>query len=147
MRKVFLAIAIIIFIAFIGGALYWYFVLSKEPTSTGTPSPTPTPAKNGATTLGELVLCKDFQKVENEISCEEAMRIATAKYIGRVKSIAPVRASLQKDPLTSKGVDMWRIDILLDNPLKKDQEIFKGARIFIDRKTGSEIRSRYLKEL
>ena len=105
-------------VALAGGALYWYFVLSKQPTSE-TPGTTakPTPAVGFGSLRPYAYLCVNFQKVDYKISCEKAVERALAEAPGKVKkvSIGPVRISA---PSTSgaikrQTIDMWLIDIVL----------------------------------
>lgn len=140
MSKIFLAIAIITVIALIGGTLYWYFVLSKEPTPIDT-STTPTPAKNGAATLGELVLCKDFQKTEGEIACEDALNIAKARYAGKITRIVRANNLRPKtsEPTPNKGIDSWLIYMLLDKPIQQEGRTGDNVAIVIARKTGEVV--------
>lgn len=142
MRRIFLVIAVILVVALIAGIAYWYFVLSKKPPSEIAPGTKPTPVAS----FSVINLCRDFQKTEGEISCEQAIGIATAKYPGKAQSVSPARTLPQKDSPNSTVKNMWRVDLLLDTPLKKDQDIFESARIFIDRISGEEIRSTYLKK-
>lgn len=142
MKKILLALPILLVAALIGGTLYWYFVLSQKPTSTGTPSPTPASVKKSSVTLGELVLCKDFQKTVNEISCEDALGIAKQKYSGIVQKISKSIFRTEKDA-QSPETDIWRIEIRLNLPIVKNNKVFDGVRLLLRRETGEEILTMY----
>jgi len=113
-------------VALAGGALYWYFVLSKQPSSEipGTTAK-PTPAVGFGSLRPYATLCKEFQKVDYKISCEKAVELALAQAQGKVQkvSIGPVRISA---PSTSgaikrQTIDMWLIDIVLAKPYFDDK--------------------------
>jgi len=120
MKKIF-AVVIIIAVALISGIVYWYFVLSKQPTSEITPGTTkPTPAVGFGSLRPYATLCKEFQKVDYKISCEKAVELALVQAPGKVQkvSIGPVRTTVpsQSGPPERRTVDMWLIDIVLAKP-------------------------------
>jgi len=134
-------------VALVVSTIFWYFAIYQKPPSE-TPGTTakPTPAVGFGSLRPYATLCKEFQKVEGEISCEEAIRIAEAKYGGKVQSILQGSNLHKKGDITSEGKEVWRLDILLDKPIQKEQEIFDSARLYLDRKTGEEFASRYTKK-
>ena len=112
---------IILFIALISSVLYWYFVLSKQPTSE-TPGTTakPTPGVGFGSLRPYAYLCVNFQKVDYKISCEKAVELALAEAPGKVQkvSIGSVRifTPSQSGPRERHIVEMWLIDIVLAKP-------------------------------
>ena len=125
-KKILLVLAIILLVALISGILYWYFVLSKQPTSE-TPGATakPTPDVGFGSLRPYAYLCVNFQKVDYKISCEKAVELALAQAQGKVKnvSVGSVRTSV---PSSSGGIErqtvnMWLIDIVLAKPYFDDK--------------------------
>ena len=126
-RKIFLALAIILAVALISGGIYWYFVLSKNPPSEIAPGTTtkPTPDVGFGSLMPYAAFCKEFQKVDYKISCEKAVELAVAQAAGKVQkvSIEPVRTSIPSSSGTVeiRTVDMWLIDIVLAKPYFDDK--------------------------
>lgn len=106
------------------------------------PTPLPAPVKNNTTTLGGLVLCKDFPKIEGEITCDDAIRIATTKYPGIVREVFPEN-NFRFSSSDETGRDLWRLEIKLNIPIEIDQATLNGVRLFLDRKSGKELGKRY----
>jgi len=125
-----LALFVLLIAAFIGGGLFWYSAIFKEQKPELTTSDT-----------ASSKMCSGFAQAPGEISCDEAIRIAQAKYNGKVQS-------LSRGTMGGKegSKDMWRIDLLLDEAVTKGQEVFNGARIYLDRKTGEELAGGYTKK-
>ena len=116
MRRIFLVIAVIFFVTLISGGIYWYFVLSKQPTSIGAPSPTPTPVKSTSP-------CKDFETlayIKYSISCKKALELALKQAQGNIigVSIEPAQVPfLDTSPPEIRTIDIWAIDISLAKPV------------------------------
>ncbi|MBI4010059.1 MAG: hypothetical protein HY361_02605 [Candidatus Aenigmarchaeota archaeon] len=91
-------------------------------------------------------MCSKFTKVEGEVSCEEAIDIVTSKYAGKVQEIFQ-GSNYRPANTTQEGKDIWRIEIKLDNPVEQKGDILNGVGVFLDRKTGEELRSRYEKAI
>lgn len=126
MRKIFLVSAIILLVALAGGTLYWYFVLSKQPTSETPGIKTkPTPAVGFGSLRPYAAFCKEFQKVDYKIPCEKAVELALAQAPGKVKntSVGPVRTSVPSSSgaIERRTLDMWLIDIVLAKPYFDDK--------------------------
>lgn len=141
MRRIFLALAILLVIALIGGALYWYFVLSKQPPSDIAPGTTtkPTPGVGFGSLRPYATLCKEFQRVEGEITCEDALSIAKKKYSGTVQKISSGTFHKTEDG-QSPGIGIWRIELKLTKPIIRNNNSFDKTRLFLRRDTGEEFR-------
>jgi len=127
---------VLLIAAFIGGGLFWYSAIFKEQKPELTASDT-TASK----------MCSGFAQAPGEISCQEAIRIAQAKYGGTTQAILQGSGFPKKDNGSSSAMrSFWRIEILLENPITKDQETFNGARSYIDRETGEELAGGYTKK-
>lgn len=122
MKRIFLVLAIIFIVALTGGTIYWYFVLSKQPTSEITPGTTakPSPGAGFGSLRPYAYLCANFQKVDYKINCEKAVELALAQAPGKVRkvSIGSVRifTPSQSGPRERHIVEMWLIDIELTSP-------------------------------
>lgn len=68
-------------------------------------APEKAPGKKGGATLVEPVLCKDFQKIEGEISCDEAIARALDQYPGTAWDVFIGPA------------EMWVVDIQLQGTI------------------------------
>lgn len=124
MRRIILAIAIILVVALIGGTLYWYFILSQKPTSDIAPGTKPTPGVGFGSLRPYAYLCVNFQKVDYKIPCEKAVELALAQAPGKVKnvSVGHVRTSIPSSSgIERRTVDMWLIDIVLAKPYFDDK--------------------------
>ena len=130
--------AIILVVALAGGALYWYFAIYQKPSSE-TPGTTakPTPAVGFGSLRPYAYLCKEFQKAEGEISCEDAISIAKKKYAGTVQKISP-GVFHKTENAQPQGVGVWIIEINLNKPIVRNNRTFDRTRLFLRRDTGEE---------
>ena len=101
------------------------------------------PQNNPNPTTTGLIICNEFSEVAGELSCANAVQIAEEKYGGIAQSIAIGSNFRKKSDPNPQGKDIWRIDLLLNKPLSKDQQIVTQATVFLDRKTGEELKISY----
>lgn len=83
-------------------------------------------------------LCAEFPSVSGEISCQEAVRIALARYKGGLEAIDQ-GSGLREVDSASPGQDVWIIEINLDAPIEKEGEVFGVMAVFLDKETGEEV--------
>jgi hypothetical protein len=142
-RKIFLVAAIILVVTLAGGALYWYFVLYQKPSTEITPGTTakPTPGVGFGSLRHYAAFCKEFQKVEGEISCEEAIQKTKQMYSGQIESVS--KANKYNPTIVGtegrKDLEVWRIVTILDQPIGKEGKLAKKVIIAIERKTGKAV--------
>jgi hypothetical protein len=120
-RKIFIAIAVMLSVALVAGTIFWYFVLYQKPVSeTNETTTKPTPGVGFGNLSPYSSLCAKFQKTKAKISCEKAVELALAQAPGKVKnvSVAPVRTSVPSSSgsIERRTIDMWLIDIVLAKP-------------------------------
>lgn len=99
--------------------------------------------QNNTNPTYEISICNEFLGIENEISCEDAVKLAEGKYDGIAQSITQGSKFRKKSDPNPEGKDVWIIDILLNKPVSKNQQIVTKATVFLDRKTGEELKISY----
>jgi len=125
MRRIIVALAILLPVILVIGILFWYFAFYQKPASEapGTTKPSPGPGFGNLSPYASL--CKEFQKTKAKNSCEKAIELALADSPGKIQeiSIGPVKSSVP----TSSGlrerrmIDMWLINIMLTKPYFDDK--------------------------
>lgn len=119
MKRISVVLAIFLIVALIGGALYWYFVLSKEPAPKTTPK-----TETQSNTAKLCAAITTFETIKYEISCEKAVslalqKVALQKAQGEVQkvSIGSVQARIPgSDPPKRGDIEMWLIDVKFQQP-------------------------------
>lgn len=101
------------------------------------------PQNNTSPTTAQLEICREFSEIPGEITCENAVQIAEGKYDGIVQSIAQGSKFRKKSDPNPEGKDIWIISILLNKPVSRNQQIVTKATVFLDRKTGEELKISY----
>jgi len=135
MRRIIVALAILLPVILVVGILFWYFAFYQKPASEQDHKTTakPSPGVGFGNLSPYAKLCTNFQKVKYEISCEKAVSLALEKAQGEVQkvSIGPVQAvDRESTPPKLVSVDNWLIDIKLQQPyfdeaLEKDVKILR----------------------
>ena len=126
-------VLVVLVAAFGASLLFWYFAIFQGQAPEAAPPDT-----------AVSPMCSGFAPVPGEISCDETISIAQAKYGGKAQGIIQGSAGFpEKEGAPPAVKSFWRIEILLDSPIQKDQETFNSARLYLDRKTSEELASGY----
>ncbi|MBI2049594.1 hypothetical protein HYT32_01690 [Candidatus Roizmanbacteria bacterium] len=139
--NLFILVIIVLIIVATSGFLLW--TNNTKPQETNIPNQQSTEEDNTKKTVS---LCSEYQPVDGEISCEEAMDLALNSHSGLVTEIRMANNFRTANQQASgKGINAWRITISLSTPLEEDGEIKNNVRITLERTTGKEISKYYSK--
>jgi len=91
----------------------------------------------------EVNLCAKFPKIEGEISCQEAINLASVKYPGEIYEINKTKISLftgeDKENVKEIEQNVWLIGIYLKEPMEIVEQDLK--KIADDIKVSADIES------
>lgn len=139
MNKISLIILIIVLGGLILGFVYWFqYVKPKAEVLTQLKI-----EKEASLSFPEekpLPSCEEFPKIEGEISCEEAIKIAQAQYPGEIKIIEKQVAFWPVGVLPEVEImekEVWLIGINLKKPIKMHEKELKSIKVFVDKETGA----------